>query len=99
MFSWLQKPKPPEPVLGIYMWGEVGRGKTWLTDTFFDSLPGTRKMHSHFHRFMHRIHDELQGLSGQSDLLKLVASETDIICFDEFFVSDITAAMLLGPLF
>ncbi|MGL5497692.1 MAG: cell division protein ZapE, partial [Aeromonas sobria] len=103
LFGWLQKPTPPEPVLGIYMWGGVGRGKTWLMDTFFDSLPGTRKMRSHFHRFMHRIHDELQGLSGQPDPLKLVASklasETDIICFDEFFVSDITDAMLLGTLF
>ena len=76
LLGWLQKPKPPEPVQGIYMWGGVGRGKTWLMDTFFDSLPGTRKMRSHFHRFMHRIHDELQGLSGQSDPLKLVASKT-----------------------
>jgi predicted ATPase len=44
LLGWLQKPKPPEPVLGIYMWGGVGRGKTWLMDTFFDSLPGERKL-------------------------------------------------------
>ncbi|PJG59828.1 cell division protein ZapE [Aeromonas cavernicola] len=103
LFGWLQKPKPPEPVLGIYMWGGVGRGKTWLMDTFFDSLPSERKLRCHFHRFMRRIHDELQALNGQPDPLKLVAhklaSETDIICFDEFFVSDITDAMLLGTLF
>ncbi|MGL4933805.1 MAG: cell division protein ZapE [Aeromonas sp.] len=103
LFRWRQKRVPPVPVLGIYMWGGVGRGKTWLMDIFFDSLPGTRKMRSHFHRFMQRIHDELQALSGQSDPLKRVASklasETDIICFDEFFVSDITDAMLLGTLF
>lgn len=103
LFGWLQKPRAQEPILGIYMWGGVGRGKTWLMDTFFDSLPGTRKMRCHFHRFMQRIHDELKALSGQADPLKLVAAklagETDIICFDEFFVSDITDAMLLGTLF
>ncbi|WP_421201479.1 cell division protein ZapE [Aeromonas enteropelogenes] len=103
LFGWLQKLKPPEPIQGIYMWGGVGRGKTWLMDTFFESLPGERKLRCHFHRFMHRIHDELNALNGQTDPLKQIASklasETDIICFDEFFVSDITDAMLLGTLF
>ncbi|MER0500342.1 cell division protein ZapE [Aeromonas hydrophila] len=103
LLGWLQKPKPRTPILGLYMWGGVGRGKTWLMDTFFDSLPGERKLRIHFHRFMHRVHDELKGLTGQADPLKLIASklagETDVICFDEFFVSDITDAMLLGTLF
>lgn len=103
LLGWLQKPKPRTPILGLYMWGGVGRGKTWLMDTFFDSLPGERKLRIHFHRFMHRVHDELKGLTGQADPLKLIArklaDETDVICFDEFFVSDITDAMLLGTLF
>ena len=92
-----------EPVKGLYFWGGVGRGKTYLVDTFFDSLPFNNKMRVHFHRFMHRVHQELKGLSGQSDPLKIIAKkfadETQIICFDEFFVSDITDAMILGTLF
>lgn len=88
---------------GLYFWGGVGRGKTYLVDTFFECLPIERKMRVHFHRFMHRVHHELQQLSAQSDPLEHVAdifkSETDIICFDEFFVSDITDAMILGTLF
>lgn len=87
---------------GIYFWGVVGRGKTYLVDTFYDCLPGKRKMRVHFHRFMHRVHSEMQQLAGKSDPLKIVAKrfadETDIICFDEFFVSDITDAMILGTL-
>ncbi|MCC2604877.1 cell division protein ZapE [Planctobacterium marinum] len=87
---------------GIYFWGGVGRGKTYLVDTFYDCLPGERKMRVHFHRFMHRVHSELKTLAGKSDPLKIVAKqfadETDIICFDEFFVSDITDAMILGTL-
>lgn len=87
---------------GIYFWGGVGRGKTYLVDTFYDCLPGTRKMRVHFHRFMHRVHHEMAQLGGKSDPLKIVAKrfaeETDIICFDEFFVSDITDAMILGTL-
>lgn len=90
------------PVQGLYMWGGVGRGKTWLMDMFFHSLPGDRKMRLHFHRFMLRVHEELTELQGHSDPLELIADrfkeETDVLCFDEFFVSDITDAMLLATL-
>jgi cell division protein ZapE len=72
-------------------------------DTFYESLPFENKTRVHFHRFMHRVHQELKELSGQSDPLKIIAkkfaNETQIICFDEFFVSDITDAMILGTLF
>lgn len=91
-----------EPVRGLYMWGGVGRGKTWLMDLFYHSLPGERKQRLHFHRFMLRVHEELTSLQGQSDPLEIVAdrfkAQTDVLCFDEFFVSDITDAMLLGGL-
>lgn len=91
-----------EPVRGLYMWGGVGRGKTWIMDLFYQSLPAPRKMRLHFHRFMLRVHEELAALQGQSDPLEKVADsfkrDTDILCFDEFFVSDITDAMLLGGL-
>ena len=91
-----------EPVRGLYMWGGVGRGKTWLMDLFYHSLPGERKQRLHFHRFMLRVHEELTTLQGQSDPLEIVAdrfkAQTDVLCFDEFFVSDITDAMLLGGL-
>lgn len=90
------------PVRGLYMWGGVGRGKTWVMDLFFHSIPGDRKLRLHFHRFMLRVHEELTRLQGQSDPLLIIAdrfkAETDILCFDEFFVSDITDAMLLGTL-
>ncbi|MBE1253282.1 cell division protein ZapE [Enterobacter cloacae] len=90
------------PARGLYMWGGVGRGKTWLMDLFYQSLPGERKQRLHFHRFMLRVHEELTALQGKSDPLEIVAdrfkAETDVLCFDEFFVSDITDAMLLGGL-
>ncbi|MFO6423275.1 cell division protein ZapE [Motilimonas sp. KMU-193] len=108
--SWLnriklkfQKTEPIEPVQGLYFWGGVGRGKTYLVDTFFDCLPFTEKMRVHFHRFMHRVHQELGLLKHQPDPLLVIAdklaAEARVICFDEFFVSDITDAMLLGTLF
>lgn len=93
----------PVTIKGLYFWGGVGRGKTYLVDTFYDCLPFNNKMRVHFHRFMHRVHEELKTLHGQSDPLKIIAErfskETCIICFDEFFVSDITDAMILGTLF
>ncbi len=93
----------PDPVQGLYFWGGVGRGKTYLVDTFFDCLPLERKMRIHFHRFMHRVHSELNRLKGEVNPLirvaDVLAAEAEVICFDEFFVSDITDAMLLGGLF
>ena len=95
--------KRKEPVTGLYFWGGVGRGKTYLMDTFFDCLPFPEKTRMHFHHFMRRVHSELQTLEGEKNPLEKVAdklaSETRIICFDEFFVSDITDAMILGGLF
>ncbi|MDO3388334.1 cell division protein ZapE [Gilvimarinus sp. SDUM040013] len=91
-----------EPVRGLYFWGGVGRGKTYLMDNFYESLPFERKMRVHFHRFMRRVHGELRQLAGQKNPLEQVAeniaAEARVICFDEFFVSDITDAMILAGL-
>lgn len=98
----LQDKTPVPPVRGLYMWGGVGRGKTWLMDLFFHSLPTERKLRLHFHRFMLRVHEELNQLQGQPNPLEHVAegfkAQADILCFDEFFVTDITDAMLLAEL-
>lgn len=92
-----------EPLRGIYFWGGVGRGKTYLMDMFFDLLPTKNKMRLHFHRFMHQTHEQLSEFKGRRDPLLLIAddiaSQTNVICFDEFFVKDITDAMILGGLF
>lgn len=84
------------------MWGGVGRGKTWLMDLFFQSLPTERKLRLHFHRFMLRVHQELNQLQGQPNPLEQVAdgfkAQADVLCFDEFFVTDITDAILLAEL-
>lgn len=96
------KKHPQTNIQGLYFWGGVGRGKTYLVDTFFNTLPFERKMRIHFHRFMYRVHEEMKLLKGQSDPLELVADkfarEARVICFDEFFVQDITDAMILGTL-
>lgn len=94
--------KDVTPVRGLYFWGGVGRGKTYLMDNFYESLPFKEKMRSHFHRFMKRVHEELKTLDGEKNPLEIVASriakEAKVICFDEFFVSDITDAMILATL-
>ncbi len=101
---WLEKllKKNQEPIKGLYFWGGVGRGKTYLMDNFFESLPFPDKMRMHFHRFMRRVHAELKRFSGEKNPLEKVAdvihAEARVLCFDEFFVSDITDAMILGNL-
>ncbi len=97
-----KKASLPQPPKGLYFWGGVGRGKTYLMDAFFDALPTERKMRVHFHRFMYRVHDELRRLGDVENPLSKVADqfkkEADVVCFDEFFVSDITDAMILATL-
>ena len=94
--------RPAAPERGLYIWGGVGRGKTHLVDTFYDSLALERKLRVHFHRFMQRVHAALTQHSGAKNPLEVVADdiadEALVLCFDEFFVSDIGDAMILGGL-
>lgn len=88
---------------GLYIWGSVGRGKTYLMDLFYGCLPFGDKMRRHFHRFIHKVHYELKQREGRENPLEEVADriadKTRIICFDEFDVSDIADAMIIGNLF
>jgi cell division protein ZapE len=90
-------------VRGLYLWGGVGRGKTFLMDLFFNALPFPDKRRQHFHRFMASVHDGLKAHRDVENPLELVAddiaNETRVICFDELVVTDIADAMLLGNLF
>ena len=87
---------------GLYFWGGVGRGKTYLMDVFYQCLPFDNKQRTHFHRFMRHVHSRLAVHKGVKNPLLLVAqelaNESRVICFDEFFVTDITDAMILAQL-
>ena len=91
-----------EPVKGLYFWGGVGRGKTYLVDMFYDCLPFENKLRMHFHRFMHRVHQERKALHEQQDPLTIIgeklAKEARILCFDEFVVHDVADAVILAKL-
>jgi cell division protein ZapE len=89
-------------VQGLYLWGSVGRGKTWLMDAFHEALPFSRKRRTHFHRFMLEVHARRRQHPDEQDPIARVAediaAETRVLCFDEFFVADIADAMILGRL-
>jgi len=94
--------REPDPPRGLYLWGGVGRGKTFLIDLFFDGLPIADKRRTHFHRFMRSVHESLREHAGKRDPLAAIAHEwrlrLRVLVLDEFFVTDIGDAMLLGRL-
>ena len=93
---WVNRPDVPR---GVYLWGGVGRGKSFLMDSFYTVVPIVRKTRLHFHEFMRGVHRELDEQKGVEDPLKVVAAKIArkyrLICFDEFHVSDIADAMIL----
>jgi len=94
--------KKPATTQGIYFWGGVGRGKTFLMDIFFQSLPGEKKMRTHFHDFMNQTHLALKEKSNLQNPLKVIAQELaeriNILCLDEFVIIDIADAMIMAGL-
>ncbi len=100
--KFLRRPPLVAPIQGLYFWGGVGRGKTYLVDNFFACLPFKEKQRVHFHHFMRNTHEALKDLRLQRDPLPKVAQRlaqnTRVLCLDEFHVSDITDAMILSGL-
>jgi cell division protein ZapE len=92
----------PDIPKGVYMFGGVGRGKSFLMDCFYNAVPLQRKTRLHFHEFMREVHRELASLQGTvnplDELGKRIAKRYKLICFDEFHVADITDAMILHRL-
>jgi len=90
---------PPDIPRGVYMWGGVGRGKSFLMDSFFSVVPVQRKTRIHFHEFMRGVHQQLDELKGVADPLDIVAEKIAkkyrLICFDEFHISDVADAMIM----